>query len=94
MERYKDYNYDQTKMLPISFDRQILPGSFEYSLSYLIDTELALSALEQHYNNDEDGRLAYELRELRGHEATRSLRVRSCIKSLRKASEPQGQVFH
>jgi hypothetical protein len=38
MARYKDYNYDQTKMLPISFERQLLPGSFEYSLSYLIDS--------------------------------------------------------
>lgn len=62
MARYKDYNYDQTKMLPISFDRQILPGSFEYSLSYLIDTELDLSAFEQHYNNDENGRPAYDPR--------------------------------
>ncbi|MGD9984516.1 MAG: transposase, partial [Porticoccaceae bacterium] len=42
--------------------RQILPGSFEYSLSYLIDTELDLSAFEQHYNNDEHGRPAYDPR--------------------------------
>ncbi len=62
MARYKDYNYDQTKMLPIAFDRQILPGSFGYSLSYLIDTELDLSAFEQRYNNDENGRPAYDPR--------------------------------
>lgn len=37
MARFKDYNYDQMKMIPVSFDKQILPGSFEYSLSYLID---------------------------------------------------------
>ena len=36
MARYKDYNYDQMKMIPLSYDKQILPGSFEYSLSYLI----------------------------------------------------------
>ena len=39
MARFKDYNYDQTKMIPISFDRQILPGTFEHSLTYLIENE-------------------------------------------------------
>ena len=43
MARYKDYNLDQMKMIPVSFEQQILPGSFEYSLSYLIDHELDLS---------------------------------------------------
>lgn len=37
MARYKQYNYDQQKLLPISFSRQILPGTFEYTLSYIID---------------------------------------------------------
>lgn len=62
MGRYKDYNYDQMKMIPVSFDRQILPGSFEYSLSYLIDHELNLSAFDQQYNNDDNGRPAYDPR--------------------------------
>ncbi len=62
MMRYKDCNCDQTKMLPISFDRQILSGIFEYSLSCLIDTELDLSAFEQHYNDDENDRPAYDPR--------------------------------
>ncbi len=26
MARYKDYNYDQMKMLPVSYDKQILPA--------------------------------------------------------------------
>ena len=62
MARYKEYDYDQMKMIPISFDRQILPGSFEYSLSYLIDHELDLSAFDQHYCNDDNGRPAYDPR--------------------------------
>lgn len=62
MARYKDYSYDQMKMLPVSFERQILPGSFEYSLSYLIDHELNLSAFDQHYSNDDNGRPAYDPR--------------------------------
>ena len=32
MARYKHYDYGQMKMLPVSFDRQILPGTFEYTL--------------------------------------------------------------
>src|SRR5512139_1019958 len=62
MGRYKDYNYDQMKMIPVSFDRQILPGSFEYSLSYLIDHELNLTSFDQQYNNDDNGRPAYDPR--------------------------------
>jgi len=33
MPRYKDYNYNQTKLLPINFSEQILPGSFEHTLN-------------------------------------------------------------
>ena len=43
MARYKDYSYEQTKLLPISFHHQILPGTFEYTLNYLIDNEFYLS---------------------------------------------------
>lgn len=42
MARYKHYDYAQTKMLPISFDRQILPGTFEYTLNYLVDEKVDL----------------------------------------------------
>lgn len=62
MARYKDYDYDQMKMIPVAFDRQILPGSFEYSLAYLIDHELDLARFDQHYRNDDNGRPAYDPR--------------------------------
>jgi hypothetical protein len=29
MARYKPYDYRQTKMLPVRFEGQILPGTFE-----------------------------------------------------------------
>ena len=60
MAKYKDYNYDQQKLLPVSFSRQILPGSFEYTLSYLIDHELDLSVFDARYRNDEGGAPAYD----------------------------------
>ncbi len=56
MGRYKDYNYDQTKLILVSYGKQILPGNFEYSLSYLIDNELDLSAFDQHHHHGDNGR--------------------------------------
>lgn len=58
MARYKDYKYDQVKMLSVSYEKQILPGCFEYSPSCQIDNELDLSALDQRYQNDNTGRSA------------------------------------
>jgi hypothetical protein len=29
MARYKEYDYSQGKFIPIHFDKQILPGTFE-----------------------------------------------------------------
>jgi transposase len=60
MARFKDYDYRQTKLLPVSFDRQILPGTFEHSLSYLVDQELDLSIFDHRYANEEVGRPAYD----------------------------------
>ena len=60
MARYKDYSYEQTKLIPIAFSQQILPGTFEYTLNYLIDSEFDLSCFEQRYHNDETGAPAYD----------------------------------
>lgn len=60
MPRFKDYNPGQTVLLPISFDQQILPGTFEYTLNYLVDNKLDLSIFHHKYNNDDTGRPAYD----------------------------------
>lgn len=60
MARYKEYDYRQGKFLPISFDKQILPGSFEYTLNYLIDNEIDLSVFDERYTNDDTGAPAYD----------------------------------
>jgi transposase len=60
MARYKDYSYEQTKLIPIAFSQQILPGTFESTLNYLIDNEFDLSVFEQRYHNDETGAPAYD----------------------------------
>jgi transposase len=60
MARYKDVYYDQDKFIPVSFHKQILPGTFEYTLSYLIDHELDLSVFDARYRNDETGAPAFD----------------------------------
>ena len=60
MARFKEYDYNQDKFLPINFSQQILPGSFEYTLTYLVEHELDLSVFDHHYRNDENGRPAYD----------------------------------
>ena len=60
MARFKEYSYDQGKFIPVFFDKQILPGTFEYTLSYLIDNDIELSVFESRYQNDETGATAYD----------------------------------
>jgi transposase len=60
MARYKEYDYSQGKFIPIHFDRQVLPGTFEYTLNYLIDNEIDLTVFDSRYINDETGAPAYD----------------------------------
>jgi len=60
MAKYKSYSYDQAKFLPVSFHKQIQPGTFEYTLSYLIDNKVDLSCFEELFSNDETGAPAYD----------------------------------
>ena len=63
MARYK--NIDRSpRFLPVVLDAQLMSGSFEYALDYLIDHELDLSALDQRYRNDATGSTAYDPRVL------------------------------
>ena len=60
MARYKKYNQDQSKFIPVVFSDQILPGSFEYTVNLLIDEHLDMSVFDARYNNDEGGQPAYD----------------------------------
>lgn len=62
MPRYKDYSYSQGQLIPVSFSKQIFPGSFEYTLNYLIDNELDLSIFDKRFKNEEMGAPAYDPR--------------------------------
>ena len=43
------------KLLPVDFDKQVQPGSFEYALCQLVDHELDLAAFHARYKNDHEG---------------------------------------
>jgi transposase len=60
MARYKAYDLNQAKMIPISYSDQIVLGSFEHALNEIVEEHLDLSAFEQRYSNDATGRLAYD----------------------------------
>jgi transposase len=58
MARYKLIDRSP-KFIPVVLDAQLIAGSFEYALDYLIDHELDLSRFDAHYNNDDTGAPAY-----------------------------------
>lgn len=60
MARYKPYSYAQGKFIPVHFDKQIQPGTFEYTLHHLIDHEIDLSIFNDRFKNDETGAPAYD----------------------------------
>lgn len=47
-------------LLPVDFSRQIIPGSFEHALCYLVNHELDFSGLRERYRNDAQGASAYD----------------------------------
>lgn len=59
MPRFKTV-HKGLKLLPVDFDKQLLPGSFEHALCYLVDHELDLSDFHARYRNDVEGAPAFD----------------------------------
>jgi transposase len=62
MARYKPVDYAQGQFIPVSFEHQIIPGTFEHALSYIVDNKLDFSALDAARTNDDVGAPAYDPR--------------------------------
>ena len=60
MARYKPYNLQQDKMIPLSYADQIVPDSFESALNEIVEEHLDLTVFERRYCNDETERWAYD----------------------------------
>lgn len=59
MPRFKTPGYG-LKMIPVDFERQVLPRSFEFALCHLVDGELDLSGLRERFRNDAGGAPAFD----------------------------------
>jgi hypothetical protein len=46
MARYKPYDVKQITLVPVSFQDKILPGSFEYAFSKIVDQHIDMTAFE------------------------------------------------
>jgi transposase len=62
MPRYKEANYAQGQFIAIQFEHQILPGSFEHALCYVVDHKINMSAFDALRKNDDVGAPAYDPR--------------------------------
>jgi len=60
MARYIDSSFNQSKLIPVVFSQQITPGTFEHTVTFLINEHLDMTVFDGRYNNDETGRLAYD----------------------------------
>lgn len=60
MARYKPYDLKQITLVSVSFQDQILLGSFEYALNEIVDQHIDMTPFDARYKNDETGCLAYD----------------------------------
>lgn len=60
MARYKYYNYDQLMMVPVSLEKQLIPGTLEYAIHHVVEERLDISMFDDRYRNDETGRKAID----------------------------------
>jgi transposase len=59
MAKYKPHSIAQGILTPVHLSHQIQKGTFEYTLSQMVDNVLDLSFLDSRFNNDETGAPAY-----------------------------------
>ena len=64
MARYKPCDYSQTQLVPVSLGDQLVPGTLEHTIHYVVEERLDLSLFDGAYQNDETGRRAYDPRVL------------------------------
>jgi transposase len=60
MARYKPYDYSQMNMIPVSLEKQLVPGTLEHAIHHIIEEHLDLSMFNERYRNDITGRRAID----------------------------------
>jgi len=59
MARFKHVNREQGLFLAISFSKQIVPGTFEHAIDYIVENKINFERLTERHANDETGAPAY-----------------------------------
>lgn len=59
MAHYKTYDYNQTHLIPVCLEDQLLEGSLDHAIHVLVENNMDLSMFDLRYNNDETGCPAY-----------------------------------
>src|SRR5262249_4971787 len=59
MARYKRYAYAQTAMIPVSLEKQLMPGTLAFAIHVLVQRRGDRSSFDTRYNNAHTGCLAY-----------------------------------
>ena len=60
MGRFKTYDYNQMMMVPVSLENQLMPGTLESAIHYVIEERIDMSVFDARYRTDETGRKAYD----------------------------------
>jgi transposase len=56
MAKHQHYDYSQAVIAPIFLDDQLVPGTLEYAIHYIVEERLNMSIFDKRYNNDTTGR--------------------------------------
>ena len=60
MAKYKNYDYSQSLLIPVSLEDQLMPGTLEFAIHTLVERRMDMSVFDGNYQNDETGRRAYD----------------------------------
>ena len=60
MARFKQYSYEQGIMIPVDFTKQIVPGTLEYTIHWLVDNKVDLTGMVSRFRNEGTGAPAYD----------------------------------
>ncbi len=64
MARFKYSNRKQGRFLPIIPEEQLIPGTLEHTVDYLVEEKMDLSDLMKEFHNDDNGAPAYHPKDL------------------------------
>lgn len=60
MAKYKNYDYSQSLLIPVSLEEQLMPGTLEFAIHTLVEGRMDMSVFDTRYQNDDTGRRAYD----------------------------------